>query len=227
MSIHSEYDIVIFFDTETTGFDPVTCEITEFAYQMFKKGEFVSSDDVFFKLPSGHHVPQRVTEITGISDKLLEDQGINQKEFFVTKFLSKIPTGSHVLVIAHNAVFDMRFLYHTLLKNNIPFPIHWDVLDTLTMFRDRAEYPHKLSDAINFYRIINKTNSHRAIDDVEALIAVFEAMVKDRDDAMKYVNLIGYNPRYPINPNGEFPRIRFAPQELKPGKYTLYQKTSS
>ena len=41
-------------------------------------------------------------------------------------------------------------------------------------------------------------NSHRAIDDVLATVAVMEAMEAERDDLMRYVNLFGYNPKYGV-----------------------------
>lgn len=39
-------------------------------------------------------------------------------------------------------------------------------------------------------------NSHRAIDDVLATVAVLQAMWEERDDLLRYINLFGYNARY-------------------------------
>ena len=60
--------------------------------------------------------------------------------------------------------------------------------------------PHKLCNAIDAYGLAGKVvNSHRAIDDVLATVAVMEAMVAERDDLECYVNLFGYNPKYGID----------------------------
>ena len=42
-------------------------------------------------------------------------------------------------------------------------------------------------------------NSHRAVDDVIATVAVMEAMEAERDDLLNYVNLFGYNAKYGIS----------------------------
>ena len=39
-------------------------------------------------------------------------------------------------------------------------------------------------------------NSHRAIDDVKALLEVAKAMGRERDDLRDYINIFGYNPKY-------------------------------
>ena len=74
-----------------------------------------------------------------------------------------------------------------------------DKLDLLTVYKDRRPYPHKLCSAIEAYGLSGKVvNSHRAVDDVLATVAVMEEMEKEKDDLMRYVNLFGYNPKYGI-----------------------------
>jgi DNA polymerase-3 subunit epsilon len=41
-------------------------------------------------------------------------------------------------------------------------------------------------------------NSHRAVDDVIATVAVMEEIEKEKSDLMRYVNLFGYNPKYGV-----------------------------
>lgn len=75
-----------------------------------------------------------------------------------------------------------------------------DYLDTLTIYKDRAAYPHKLANAIEHYGLSGKVvNSHRAIDDVKALLEVTKAMGAERRDLRDYVNIFGYNPKYGIS----------------------------
>lgn len=74
-----------------------------------------------------------------------------------------------------------------------------DYIDSLTVYKDRAAYPHKLANAIEHYSLEGKVkNSHRAIDDVLALYCVTYAMAEERMDLEQYVNIFGYNNRYGI-----------------------------
>jgi DNA polymerase-3 subunit epsilon len=78
--------------------------------------------------------------------------------------------------------------------------IRADYLDSLTVYKDRRAYPHKLANAIVAYKLEDKVhNSHRAIDDVAALVEVCKAMDNERADLLTYVNVFGYNPKYGVS----------------------------
>ena len=64
-------------------------------------------------------------------------------------------------------------------------------------------------------------NSHRAIDDVIATVAVMEAMEAERADLHRYINLFGYNPKYGVDgkPIGT---VTYKAQGYRPGK-PLYE----
>ena len=104
------------------------------------------------------------------------------------------------LLLAYNAHFDLSFLYYFLLRHGDPQILKGkDKLDLLTVYKDRRSFPHKLCNAIEAYGLAGKVvNSHRAVDDVVATVAVMEEMEKERDDLMCYVNLFGYNPKYGV-----------------------------
>ena len=68
------------------------------------------------------------------------------------------------------------------------------------MYRDRHSYPHKLCNAIDTYNLAGQVvNSHRAVDDVIATVAVMQAMEAEKNDLERYVNLFGYNPKYGVD----------------------------
>mgnify|MGYP000137852126 CR=1 FL=1 len=91
-------------------------------------------------------------------------------------------------------------------------PGHLDWLDSLTVYKDRRAYPHKLANAIIAYELEDKVqNSHRAIDDVLALFEVLKAMDEERDDLCTYVNLFGYNPKYGVS-GRRITGVRYEPQ---------------
>lgn len=83
---------------------------------------------------------------------------------------------------------------------------------SLTVYKDRRPYPHKLANAILAYELEDKVqNSHRAIDDVLALFEVLKAMDDERDDLAAYVNLFGYNPKYGVS-GRRIVGVRYEPQ---------------
>ena len=124
--------------------------------------------------------------------------------------------------MAYNAHFDLSFLFYMLLRDGDPRILQGkDKLDLLTVYRDRHEYPHRLANAIEVYGLSGKVvNSHRAIDDVIATVAVMEEMERERPDLDRYINLFGYNPKYGIDgkPIGT---VTYKPQPHDP-KQPLY-----
>ena len=112
------------------------------------------------------------------------------------------------------AQFDACFL-RGLLRGQKVGRIDW--LDSLTVYKDRRAYPHKLANAIIAYDLTGKVqNSHRAIDDVLALFEVLKAMDDEREDLGSYVNLFGYNPKYGVS-GRRIVGVRYEPQSFSKG----------
>ena len=89
-----------------------------------------------------------------------------------------------------------------------------DYLDSLTVYKDRRAYPHKLANAILTYKLEDKVqNSHRAIDDVAALFEVCKAMDAERSDLLNYVNVFGYNPKYGVS-GKRIEKVAYWPQNF-------------
>ena len=199
-SLLNEYKALVIFDTETTGLDPDTKQIIELAalrVECTETGALRIADrmDTFIKLPEGEKLPGNIIELTGITDRMLETEGV-QPAAAASQIAAMMQDGP-VLMIAHNAQFDAGFL-RNLLRGYRFSTVHW--LDTLTVYKDRRPYPHKLANAITAYNLDDKVqNSHRAIDVVLALFEVLKAMDEERDDLLLYVNLFGYNPKFGIS----------------------------
>lgn len=140
----------------------------------------------------------------------------NSGEIFAERFTSMITDGP-VLLIAHNAHFDLQFvraLIWSWKKHKLSALMAADYLDSLTIFKDRAAYPHRLENAIAYYELDGKvTNSHRAIDDVAALVEVCKALSNERPDLHYYVNIFGYNQKYGIKGN-LIPGVEYWPQRF-------------
>lgn len=160
-----QFKKIVFFDTETTGLDPEKDQIIELAAALVTENGIELKIDAFCKLPEGEKIPEKIVELTHITDDMLADKGI----------------------------------------------------DSLTVYKDRAAYPHKLANAIEHYGLADKVqNSHRAIDDVLALYEVTKAMSEERDDLTDYIDLLGYNPKYGIT-GRKLRQITYMPQSYKLG----------
>ncbi|WP_342765333.1 3'-5' exonuclease [uncultured Methanobrevibacter sp.] len=185
---------VIYFDTETSGLDCRDCKIIELAMLTVEDGKIIEEYDEFINI--GQAISPKIIKLTGITNAMLKDDGISEER--VACDLKKRLTKGTVM-IAHNAQFDLSFIYF-LLKRHYPDEaddivrnMKW--LDTLTVLKDRKEYPHKLADAVDHYGI-DEVNFHRAIDDTKALYDVTQELKLERDDLGEYINIFGYNPKY-------------------------------
>lgn len=103
---------VVIVDVETTGFDPVTCDIIElglteirlnpktgFVQQIVRVGSYYQDP--------GYPIPENITQITGITDEMV--RGTSISDDVLEDWFSNDP-----LVIAHNAKFDRNFVHKQL-----------------------------------------------------------------------------------------------------------------
>ncbi len=195
-----KYNTVIYIDTETTGLDAKTCRIIELAAVKVVNGVEVDSMDEFICLPEGDTLPEKITEITGITDAMLAEKGISEEKAFARLKEMFEENEGKTLICAYNAQFDLNFLLIRTEETDYSVAEkirEADYLDSLTVYRDRRAFPHKLENAITAYELDGKVeNSHRAVDDCKALWAVTEEMKKERDDLDLYINLFGTHPKY-------------------------------
>ena len=101
-------------------------------------------------------------------------------------------------MVAYNAQFDLNFLYHFLRPYGRVGVLRAPrFLDALTVYKDRRDYPHKLCNAIEAYNLQDRVvNSHRAVDDARATVALLESMAAERDDLPEYIDLFGTHPKF-------------------------------
>ncbi len=217
-TLFAKYDRLVLFDTETTGLQYSRDEIIEFAAVVVELRDgtpaVVAEYDELIALSPGGFVPPQIEQLTGISNQDLRERGIPKTR--LCRDIAEMLQGN-TLLLAYNAHFDLCFLFYLLLRDGDPAILKGkDKLDLLTVYKDRHSYPHKLCNAIEVYGLQDKVvNSHRAVDDVLATVAVMEAMEQERCDLMRYVNLFGYNPKYGISgkPIGS---VTYKPQRYDP-----------
>ncbi len=224
MNLFQKYDRLVLFDTETTGLSYSRDEIIEFAAVVVELREGVPTIlreyDELVTLSPGGYVPDHIQALTGISTADIRERGLPKTR--VCRDIAEMIRGN-TLLLAYNAHFDLSFLFYMLLRDGDPAILKGkDKLDLLTVYRDRHDYPHKLCNAIEVYGLSGKVvNSHRAVDDVIATVAVMEEMEKERSDLERYVNLFGYNPKYGVEgkPIGS---VTYKPQPYHP-RCPLYE----
>ena len=200
-ALFERYDRLMLFDTETTGLQYSRDEIIEFAAVVVEQRngqpEIIREYDELISLSPGGFVPPKIEQLTGITNQDLKERGIPKAQ--VCADIAQMIAGN-TLLLAYNAHFDLSFLFYMLLRDGDPAILKGkDKLDLLTVYKDRHSYPHKLCNTIDTYGLAGQVvNSHRAVDDVIATVAVMKAMEDEKDDILRYVNLFGYNPKYGV-----------------------------
>ena len=202
MGLSSTFETLVVLDTETTGISMRTDEIIELgAVRFHREGErYLEDGELSFliQLPTGRTVPPMIERITGISQAMIDAQGLGRRE--AAEQTQAFLTGEKLLIAAYNAQFDLSFLYYFLARFGLADCLRRaKFLDALTVYRDRRPYPHRLEHAIEAYHLAGAVNSHRAIDDARATVLLMEAMAAERDDLERYVNLFGYHPKYGVS----------------------------
>lgn len=195
-----QFDRIVIFDTETTGIEFGIDRIIELGAVSLEHGEEIDCMDALIRLPEGQTLPPFITELTGITDEQLLREGVEQMEA-VEAFCRLLEGAERPLLVAYNAQFDLNFLYHFLRPYGKVGVLRAPrFLDALTVYKDRRDYPHKLCNAIEAYHLEDSAvNSHRAVDDARATVALLAAMAAEKDDLEQYIDLFGTHPKYGMN----------------------------
>jgi len=169
---------VLFLDLETTGFSRVWDYIIEFAGQMYNEetGEHGAQFQEYAK--PAKKIPAKITEITGINAATVANA---RPEMEVLRdFLEFIAINKPDKIIGHNAKsFDMGFIRERSAKYNFLAP-DLEVLDTLYIARRMTkagtlDVPnHKQVTLAEHFGI--EYQAHSALDDVKALIQIYELL---------------------------------------------------
>ncbi len=211
--LHEYCDGIVILDTETSGLSFSYDEIIEFSAIRLEWQDGwkpVAEVDEFVRMTNDRKLNPKITELTGITDEMLREQGISKQA--LCELLAQLFT-PRTMIAAYNAQFDLLFLYYLLSKHGDSRLLQdQPKLDLLTVYRDRKPYPHKLCNAIDAYGLSDKVqNSHRAIDDVRATVEVMHAMWQECPDLAQYINLFGYSPKYGVS-GPRISSVTYAPQ---------------
>ena len=165
-SIDTTYCVL---DLETTGFSAKTEKITEIGVMKVQNGKILDEFSCFVNPEKP--IPQRVVEVTKITDEMVKDAETIDKVF--PKLLEFL--GDSVLV-AHNADFDIGFLKQN--AKELGYDFDYTYVDTLSMARDifpdfKKYQLGKIADKLK----IKVEVAHRALDDVDTTVKVMNVMM--------------------------------------------------
>ena len=207
-SLFAQFDSIVVLDTETTGFSPRSDEVIELALLRVTAAGEAEEYDEFIRLSPGKRLPEKITELTGITEEMLRG-GVGKNE--AARALADMLAHGRTLVVAYNAQFDLVFLYYLLDAYGLAGTLRGvRFLDALTVYKDRRPYPHRLADAVAAYALVSQ-NTHRAIDDAHATWELLCAMDAEAGDLDRYLNPFGYNAKYGL-PKRRISSVAYRPQ---------------
>lgn len=148
-------------DVESTGLDTESCRVIEVGMVRFERGQIAERWGSL--IDPGVPIPEKVTEITGITDEMVQ----GQPSFRDLKW-EIYGRMRDRLFVAYNADFDWGFLAHEMARVGLTLP---DVPKIDPLVWSRRLMPnqrrHNLG-AVCDKLGISLDNAHRAADDAEA-----------------------------------------------------------
>lgn len=188
-NLFSKYKSITVFDTETTGLNPNNDNLIEFGCQQYSliEGEVVKifEENFLIKLPENVTLREKVEHLTGITNTIIRNQGLEIIE--ARKRIKNVFEHSDSsLFVAYNAQFDLSFLIEFMQDKNLFSKI--DILDlyySMSYIKHWYQYGdcrveienHKLENIANSLRIKLPSESfHRASFDSEILIEIIKKL---------------------------------------------------
>ena len=158
-------------DIETTGISRYTEKITEFGIMKVKNGEVIDTFECFVNPEKP--IPQRVVEVTNITDDMVKDAETIDK--VMPKVIEFVGDG---IVVAHNANFDVGFIKYNAEKLGLEFNNTY--IDTLALAKELFPDFKRYKLGVIAEKLGIKVDvAHRALADVETLVAVFNVMLQN------------------------------------------------
>ena len=159
-NVDIDKEIYVVLDLETTGLSALKDEIIEIGAVKIQNGKIIDKYHTLIK-PS-IKIPYFIENLTGITQEMVSKSP--DIKSVIHDFVDFIGDST---IVAHNAVFDMGFIYKTCEKHDIK--LENSVLDTLNLSRVLINdlKNHRLNTVSNYFNI-KLLNHHRAVDDAEA-----------------------------------------------------------
>lgn len=186
--------IKLFFDLETTGFSEKNDKVIEIAAQVLNEdtGKVLGTFQTFIN--PGVSIPARITEITGIDNKMVTDAPSEQLAF--EDFAKFLKEHDYDMLAGHNInAFDMRWLHDRNARYKLKMNLEVPTLDTLVYVKEIAKTgklvgynfttktgrpSFRLECLMDYFEL--GTQDHRAINDVKNNIQIYLKLKKMEED---------------------------------------------
>lgn len=172
----------LIFDTETTGFDPMTGDrLIEIGLVEMVEKSLTGSTYHKYVNPE-REVPDSAFKVHGLSTDFLNDKPVFSE--IMDEFLDYV--GDSSVLVAHNADFDMRFINWELENAGRPIIHGKRFVDTLAIARTKFPGAANSLDALCKRFGVNNTHRtlHGALMDAEILADVYIELLGGRQAGM-------------------------------------------
>lgn len=194
-------DVLVVFDTETTGLSPINDRVVEFGairYNVVETDngfELFESDrmDIYIKPPFA--MPEKAVEVNHITDEFLADKHSEEEAFaIIDDFMSGVDC-----ISGYNVGYDINMMQgmYKRMGRNFVFPNTIDILEMARDFLDKpSEVPnHKLGTVAEALGADKGIQFHGALQDVIASFRCFKIILNSyvSDNAAENRKLIKPN----------------------------------
>lgn len=160
----------IVLDIETTGLSKIDDEIIELGALKISGGVIVDEFQSFVKPVQS--VSQRITNLTGITNRMLEDS--KEIDEVIIRFLNFI---GNIPLVVHNKGFDINFI-NTKLEQISYRKMTNEVVCTLALARKYGKSANCKLKTLGVHFNIDLENSHRAVDDCLLTNEVYKCLIQ-------------------------------------------------
>lgn len=191
----------LIFDTETTGFDPMTGDrLIEIGLVEMVEKSLTGSNYHAYVNPE-RDVPESAFRVHGLSSDFLKDKPVFSD--VMDEFIDYV--GDDSVLVAHNAEFDMRFINWELENAGKPIIHPKRFVDTLAIAR--TKFPGAANSLDALCKRFGVSNSHRtlhgALLDAEILADVYIELLGGRQAGLDLA----------VDNGASFDRIQKKPRE--------------
>ena len=192
-------ETTIILDFETSGLNPYHADIIEIGAKILGSDQSFQS---LVKPESNKEIEEKITKITGITNRELRANGIHHLQAynnFHNWLVDNITEGEQVAIVSHNGdSFDFIFfrrLMKKLFEENLVkerFDSKYEIVYLDTLHLVRRLYPQMYSykqETLCKYFQIEIDQSHRALSDVICLEQLYQKILKDLNKKYQTINI--------------------------------------
>ena len=175
----------VVFDTETTGFSPVTDRLVEIGAEKIRGGKVLDSKT--WLINPKRYIPTYVQAVHGITPAMVKNAPTFEEVY--PEFLAFI---EGAVLVAHNAPFDVRFITASARRADMEPPANI-CLDSLKLFR--TWYPNLKSYTLDAWMAVygidaDEMARHRAEDDSVMVYLAMQREMNQRSDSPRFRDLV-------------------------------------